>query len=114
MSDNNGSFARLWTQGKEYAKLKFEYAKLTFTEKLAILLSAVAVCAVALLIGIIALLFLSVSVVLWMASAIGMAWSCAIMGCVYVTLMLLAIVLRKQLFVNPITRLVSRLILSNN
>lgn len=112
MNDKESSFNRLWAQGKEFLTLKLEYAKLTTAEKLSVLFAMVAVALVLLLLGMGALLFLSISLAQWMAQAIGTAWSYAIIGGFYLVLMAVVIIFRKALFVNPVARFISRLILS--
>ena len=110
MSEKENSFSRLWQQGKDYATLKIEYAKLTAAEKLSVLLSAVAVAFVVFSLAMVALIFLSLAE--WIGQSIGMAWGCGIVAVVYIAMMVLLFLLRKPLFINPVSRFVSRLILS--
>ncbi len=112
MSEKENSFSRLWQQGKDYATLKIEYAKLTAAEKLSVLLSAVAVAFVVFSLAMVALIFLSVALAEWLGQSIGMAWGCGIVAVVYIAMMVLLFLLRKPLFINPVSRFVSRLILS--
>ena len=107
MSEKENSFSRLWQQGKDYATLKIEYAKLTAAEKLSVLLSAVAVAFV-----VFSLAMVAWHMPEWIGQSIGMAWGCGIVAVVYIAMMVLLFLLRKPLFINPVSRFVSRLILS--
>lgn len=112
MSEQSNSFARLWEQIKDYGTMKFEYCKLTVAEKVSMLITAISL---ALLIGalcVVALFFVSMALVYWIAMGVGYGWAFAIMAGVYLLVLVVVILLRKQLILNPVCRFVSKLILS--
>lgn len=92
------------------AKLYIESAKLTLTEKLTLLLSAALLVIVALVLGVFALAFFAGAAVEALELVMEPWLSYLILGGIFLVLMLLAIFLRKQLFVDPIARFISRLI----
>lgn len=111
MSDTTTQFKKLFEEGKEYLKLRIEYGKLTVTEKLIMIISSLALGLICVFLGVVALFFLSLSAVDWMALSIGHGWATLIMCGIYLVIILVLVLLRKPLFVNPIARLISRIIL---
>lgn len=111
MSDTTTQFKKLFEEGKEYLKLRIEYGKLTVTEKLIMIISSLALGLICVFLGVVALFFLSLSAVDWMALSIGHGWATLIMCGIYLVIILILVLLRKPLFVNPIARLISRIIL---
>lgn len=111
MSEQTNRFKEIYDEGKDYLKLQLEYGKLTIIEKLTILLSSLAIGLIALFLGVIAIFFLSMSVIDVMASSIGHIWSCLIMCACYILLIAIIVMLRKPLIINPMARLISRIIL---
>lgn len=94
-----------------YIKLLLEDARLTLAEKLTRLLSAIALCAVLLVLGIVALVFVSVAVAILLAAAINPLWALVIVATFYLVVLVILLVFRNALLVNPIARFISRLIL---
>lgn len=111
MSEQTNQFKEIINEGKEYLKLQLEYGKLTATEKLTLLLSNLAIGLICVFLGVIALFFLSMSVVDLIAASLGGAWSCLIMCGFYFLIIVLFYVLRKPLVINPMARMISRIIL---
>lgn len=111
MSDTTNQFKKIYEEGKEYLKLRIEYGKLTVTEKLIMIISSLALGLICVFLGVVALFFLSLSAVDWMALSIGHGWATLIMCGIYLVIILVLVLLRKPLFVNPIARLISRIIL---
>lgn len=103
------SMQTLWMKAKELLTLKYEYARLTFAEKLIMILAMVALGFVALLVFMMAVFFLSLALANWMAGAIGMGWSALIVAGIYLVLLVLMVLLRKQIFINPVSRFITRL-----
>ena len=60
----------------------------------------------------VALFFVSMALVYWIAMGVGYGWAFAIMAGVYLLALIVVILLRKQLILNPVCRFVSKLILS--
>jgi len=111
MSEQSNAFKAIFNEGKEYLKLQLEYGKLTATEKLTLLLSNLAIGLICVFLAIIALFFLSMSVVDLIAESLGGAWSYLIMFGFYALVILLLYLLRKPLIINPMARMISRIIL---
>lgn len=111
MSETQKSVQSLWQRLKELVTLRFEYTKYTVAEKLTMVLAMAALFFISVLILMIAVFFLSVAVQHWMAESIGEVWSSIIVAGFYFVLLLLLIALRKQLFINPICRFISRMML---
>lgn len=113
MSDNSDIVQSAWRDLLAYLKLRLENLKLVSTEKSAILMSA---CVVAAVLGIMlafALLFISIGLVLLLATAIPGFWCFMIMGAVYVVLALVVYCCRQTLVTDPIARFMSRLLLDH-
>ena len=95
----------------QYIKLYLEDARLTLAEKLIRLLSAVALCSILLILGIVALVFVSVGVAIMLATSLDPLWALIIVASFYIVVLVLLVVFRNALLVNPISRFISRLIL---
>ncbi len=115
MEPNGTDYKKLWDEGREYLRLEWDYGKLTALEKLTVLLSAIAVIMVVAVLGALALFFLMSTLVESLTLVLGSAWAANLL---VVLLLLLATVivymLRKTLIIDPITRFLTRLFLSDN
>lgn len=103
---------RLFDRIKAYISLNVENIRLTVAEKVVLLLSTILTIIVALILGGIALMFITVAVAhvlaLWLP-----VWVCyAIMAGVNIVLLLLLLIFRRALIINPISRVITRIILS--
>ncbi|MCH5221668.1 MAG: phage holin family protein [Muribaculaceae bacterium] len=96
----------------QYAKLLLEDARLTMAEKLTRLLSALAFCSLLIIVGVVSLVFVSTAIALVLANAISPMWALIIVASFYVIVLVVLILCRKPLLVNPIARFVSRLVLT--
>lgn len=103
-----------FTDSREWLRLEVEYAKLTVAEKFTVLLSTLVLGAVCLLMFIVVLILLSFALVdvfkLFLSS--GLAYL-SVAG-VLILMIVLVYLLRKPLLLDPIARLVSKLILDSN
>lgn len=106
------SYKNLWMRLSELIKLYWSNTKLTVTEKAARLLATIALCAVVFVLGVIAFFFLSIALVHWIAMGIGAMWAYLIIGGLYLLLIGVFVLFKKQLIVNPICRFISQLLLS--
>jgi len=88
--------------------LYVENAKLNITEKLALVLSAALLLVVALVLGVFALAFFTGAALEALELVVDPWLSYIIMGAVFIALIALAVLFRKSLFVNPISRYLSR------
>lgn len=112
MPDKESSFDRLWKIGRRYLRLKTEDIKLTVSEKLTVLVSTFVVALILGLLFCAVMLFLTVATANWIGQALGMAWAYLIIAGLYLILMVLAVIFRRQLIIDPVARFVTRIILS--
>lgn len=98
-------------QSKDWATLEFEYAKLTAAEKITILAGAAVAGAVCLLLGIAALILFGISLAyvfrLFMTPALAYLAS----GGVMLLLMALVYFFKEQMIMNPIAKMLTRILL---
>lgn len=106
------SYKSLWLRITELVKLYLANAKLTVTEKVARLMATVTLCAIVFVLGVLAFFFLSIALIYWIASGTGTEWAYVIMGGFYLLLILVLVIFKKQLIVNPICKFISQLLLS--
>ena len=91
--------------------LEIEYAKLTATEKITILLSTLILGAVCMLLGMVILILFSFSLVDLFKTFLHPVLAYLCVGGILALLIALIIILRRPLLENPISRLISKLIL---
>lgn len=95
---------------KRLASLYVEKIKLKTTEKTTILLSSIAFIMVLTVVGFIFLIFVSIGVGHLLAVSIAPHLAYLIIAAFYLVLFIVVWFLRRPLFINPISRFVSRLI----
>lgn len=104
----------IFIEGRQWLRYEIDYAKLTMAEKATILASAVALGAVCLLLGIVVLIMLALSLKclfeLFMAPAL--AYLCSA-GCIAVILVVVML-LRKPLILDPIARFLTKLFIQKD
>ncbi len=107
------NYKQLFDSIKEHAKLEIEYSKLTLAEKMSILLSRAMIVAILLIFGAGVLLLLLWAFAKWMIALTGSLWLGVLIAAVLVVLLALLVYgYRKQLIINPVTRFVTRLLLT--
>ena len=111
-TQNGNAYQRLAEKLKEYVTLSIERAELGLSDKLSILLSNIAMALIAFALLTIALLFFTVAVAHLLGLVMSIVWAYAIMCGFNLLLLFVIVLLRKRLIINPIARLVSRLIMS--
>ena len=90
--------------------LYFEKARLKTTEKITILLATVSYAAVIMALGLVCLVFVSIGIGHLLATTLAPHLAYLIIAAFYLIIFVLAIVFRRQLFVDPIARFMSRLL----
>lgn len=110
-NEKNGTFSDIAQTLGRYLKLLLEDTRLSLAEKLTRLLSAVALCALLTIVGTVALVFVSLAIGMALADAIDPLWSFVIVAGFYIILMVVLVLCRTSLLVNPIARFISRLVL---
>nr|MBD5376549.1 phage holin family protein [Bacteroides sp.] len=111
MAEKESSLKTLWAEIRRYLELNLEYAKLTGAEKITILLTAIATAVVIGVLAILIFFFFSIACVHWLGDLMSMALAYTIMAAVYALVLVVFIVFRRELLINPVAKFISRLIL---
>lgn len=101
----------IYDNGRQWLKLEIEYAKLTATEKISILLSTLILGAICILLGMVILILFSFSLVDLFKTFLSPVLAYLSVGGILILLMALIVILRRPLLENPVSRLISKLIL---
>ena len=111
MSDNQqpNSAQTLIESLRRLVALRLDYARMPAAEKLSILLSAVAFYSLVVAFGTIVLIFISIGIGHLLASTIAHTAAYLYVAAFYLVLFILLFVFRKKIFVDPITRFISKL-----
>ena len=109
---NGNSYQRLADLLKQYLTLNVENARLKVSDKLSVLLSTRALLLITFALINIALLFFTVAVAHLLALVMPIVWAYAIMCGFNLLILLIIVLLLKPLIINPITRVLTRLILT--
>lgn len=104
------SITRLYSAIKLLLGLKVEFIRLKTTEKLTIILAAIAFYAVAMTLGLVCVIFLSIGLGKLLAEAMAPYAAYWIIAAIYLVAFVLVFVLKRQIFVDPIARFMSRLL----
>ena len=113
-TDNRSSFTQIFEEGKKYLTLQFDYVKLTATEKISLIGSMTLVLILALIFMTGAMFYLSFALVYLMEPYIGLMWSYAVLAGIALLCAVVVIVFRTPLIINPITRFLTKVLLSDN
>lgn len=113
-TDNRSSFRQIFEEGKKYLTLQFDYVKLTATEKISLIGSMTLVLILALIFMTGAMFYLSFALVYLMEPYIGLMWSYAVLAGIALLCAVVVIVFRTPLIINPITRFLTQVLLSDN
>ena len=111
MPEIRDQISSIWLEIKETLKLTFDYAKLTATEKLTVLLSMIGLALVCFALASIIIFLISLGLMLLLAKSTGLFGACMIMAGIYAMILAAAILLRRQLIIDPIARFISHLFL---
>lgn len=112
MKDNlSDQIKGVYDSARRWISLEIEYAKLTATEKITVLLSTLILGAICLLLGMVILILFSFSLVNVFKMFLSPVFAYLSVGGMLVLLIVLIILLRGPLLENPISRLISKLIL---
>lgn len=116
INDNSiHSVQQLIKELKAYFEMQKEYTKLELTEKLTILFSTLIFAIVLILISMVILFFLSASLAHWLAPYVGgLVGSYAIIAATLLLFVILVVLLRQKLIINPIANFVGKLFLNNS
>jgi len=106
------NFQQLYDDVKKYVELQTEYIKVEFVEKLTILLSALLIIALILVLAIAALFYLFFSLAYALEPVLGsLALSFGIISGIYAALIVIFVLLRRQIVINPLVKFLTNLFL---
>lgn len=106
---------QLFIEFKKYLELQKEYTKLEVTEKLSILLSTLILVLLVVILGVVVLLHLSFTLVYVLAPLVGgLIASYALIACFHVLLIILLVLFRKRLIINPTVKFIAGLFLDKS
>ena len=112
MAENTQPLSSLWQSIKRYVNLNVANAKLSATEKLSILFAAIAFYFISILLGAVALIFVSMAISEVLSLSLPQHYVYLIMAAFYVFILIIVCLLRKVLFLNPIARFMSKIMLN--
>ena len=102
---------QLFIEFKKYLELQKEYTKLEVTEKLSKLLSTLLLVVI---LGVVVLFHLSFTLVYILAPLVGgLMMSFALITCFHILLIVLLVLFRKKLIIDPTVKLIAELFLDN-
>lgn len=107
------SVHQLISEIKEYLGLQRDLLKVEGVEKLTILISAFLVLMISVILGGGALFYLLFALAYLLEPAIGLIGAFSIIGCICLLMLVIVILLRKQLVINPIVRFLYKLFLKD-
>lgn len=108
-SDNNAS-SGLYAAIGRYFKLLVEDTRLGLAEKLTRILSSIAVASILVVLVLCTLVFLSISIGLMLSTVMEPYWAFIIVAALYVLLIAVLVIFKRQLIVDPTARFLSSLI----
>lgn len=101
----------IFDNGISWIKLEVEYAKLTAAEKITVLLSTLILGAICFLLGMVVLILLAFSLVDCFKDFMSPSLACLSVSAILIFLILLIFIFRQPLLENPLSRLISKLLL---
>lgn len=104
----------LFELGKRYLRLQIDCIRLTTAEKLSILISSLALGLIGILLGAFVVVLLALSAVSAFSEILSpwLAYLCV--AGILVLIIALVVLLRKPLLINPITRMISKILYPKN
>ena len=109
-----GSYKELFAEIKKYVTLQVDYTKYTVTEKM-VVLSATATALILGALGFGVLFYLSIALADYLAEVLNCQWGAhAIVAGIYALLLMVVVIMRKPMIVDPIARFLSKLFLKPN
>lgn len=112
-SDKNvETLAQLIEVLKDYVGLQKEHLKFDITHKMVRLIAALTVATIMFVLVIAILFYLSFAMVYWMSPATGIAGAFAIVAAFFLVLLIMILIFRKPLIIQPLIRVVADILLS--
>ena len=105
---------QLFIEFKKYLELQKEYTKLEVTENQSKLLSSLLFVLLVVILGVVVLFHLSFTLVYILAPLVGgLMMSFALITCFHILLIVLLVLFRKKLIIDPTVKLIAELFLDN-
>ena len=105
---------QLFIEFKKYLELQKEYTKLEVTEKLSKLLSTLLLVLLVVILGVVVLFHLSFTLVYILAPLVGgLMMSFALITCFHILLIVLLVLFRKKLIIDPTVKLIAEIFMDN-
>ncbi|MBP1637544.1 MAG: hypothetical protein H6Q18_333 [Bacteroidetes bacterium] len=108
-SESVNSFTQLFSEVKDYVKLQGEYVKIELVEKMTKLIATLLFIIIALVLVMGLLFYLLFSLAYALAPSLGFIASFGIISGIYLVLLAVLMLFRKQLIVNPLLRMIVNL-----
>ena len=109
----SGSVHQLISEIKEYFGLQKDLLKIESVEKLTILISSFLILMISVILGGGALFYLLFALAYLLEPLIGLIGAFCIIGCICLLILVVVILLRKRLIINPIVRFLYKLFLKD-
>lgn len=109
--DNKSDVKQLFTNLKEYGHLQLDYIKLLSIEKITALFSVLIIALLVLLLSFGFLFFLTVSLKTCLATCLNETLAYLLVAGIYVVLAVILVIFRKNLVINPLCRIISKIII---
>ena len=113
-ADDNSieNIRQLFSDFKKYLELQKKYTQLEVAEKLTILLILVLLVVI---LGMVALFYLSFTLAYILDPIVGgLMVSFAMISCLHILLIILLVIFRKKIIINPMTKFIAGLFIDNN
>ncbi|MDO4334394.1 MAG: hypothetical protein Q4C37_00975 [Bacteroidales bacterium] len=113
MSNNSllDQFKTILARSKDWAALELEYAKLTAAEKITVLAGAAVAGMVCLMLGMTALILFGIALAYLLLELMCTALAFLVSGCIMILIMVLVYLLREKLIMNPIAKIITKILL---
>lgn len=112
-TNSDNKISTIFDMAKRLIGLYIENVRLTSAEKLSVLFSSIALFSIVIVIAMIAMIFIAIGLASMLESYIAPFWSYFIISGILFVVILLLFIFKAQLFINPIARFVSKLLLDS-
>lgn len=109
----NKGFSVIINSIKKMFRLEIEFIKLTLAEKMIMILSVLVLSSITFVIVMCAMVFISIGVVKFLAFHMPDYLVYILLGVLYLLLLVLLFGFKKMLIINPISRVISKLIINS-
>ena len=104
---------QLINEVKQYALTRYDLLRLEILEKLSLIIGLLVMVLICAFLVLIAFAYFSIAVAMWLANYMHISLAFCSIGAVFMLVMVLLIVMRKRLFLNPLINQLSTILFSN-